>query len=355
MATDWGSYASGLFGDLKECFNSDGSVIDGLRDKASSYASSLSGYLDLPVSISEDGQITIDGVEYDSLETFEADYKEQTKDKIITNYFDTYSFYRGVITDATNTAKDFIMAFCAATASEIQFAQSGDSWFARAARVQFIATPATNEEPAHIYLQNTLGTSVDILANLSNSHGTYIAYFIYKGKSGDCYVKCYRTTTATLPSMEDTEAAFKDISMNAYQVTKTFDDPDWTYLLEHIPVNYGGFAFVEFTSQFSGEEKSRYYDVVLFSDVGAPLAVGVTSDTLTDIKKTNQGFKRNITNSSSLTAVAAPIYSPTTQQYASSSSFWGIISVKDGYYKTNIGYYAGDECIFDHGFMLRIY
>lgn len=353
-----GSWGSDKLQTLKGYINGDGSIMEGMTEQFTGVANELSSYYGIPITISDDGHVEADGVEYESLDTFSNEYTEKAEQKTITNYFDTYRYYCGVITNENSSADNFIKAICAASGADLHYSALAGYYSATTKdnTFGFEAHAATNEDKALIRL---IGTSagiqspfIDIMGNITSSVGSYLKYFIYKGSTGDCYFKCFYSSDTTLPELDVAEDYFKDIHINAYEIVPGSEV--LTYELKHKDTNTGGVAIIKFSSVISGIE-DQPYDVVLFSTFGSPLVVGLTEENISSYDTSNQIFYRAITNNDALAATAAPIYSPTSDPYVSENSYWGIISIKDGYYTTNLGSQFGSSFVYDHGFMLRIY
>lgn len=354
-----GSRASTWFSELKGVLNSDGTVIEGMESVAQEKISSLNTYLNIPISFDDDGHIAVDGVSYDSKAEFDAAYSEKAEKSTVTEYFDNRNYYCGCIDDTVSALETFVKAFVAAPhgASPKFQAESADAYAIQAGMCLLRVERSIDGAPASLIIMSGEGAGAYeyLPVPVDNaSDGLYINYFIRKGSTGDCYLKCFRSNTPQIPALDDAEEFYKDIHMNTYTITQ--NDLSQPAVIAHNSTNNGGFALVEMENQV-GEGEALFMPVI-FTEYGTPLLVGIKTELETahlanDIpQNSDPAFYRHITNDPEFICIPAPIYSPLSGGYASKYSFWGMVSPKDGYYELTLTARAGSNYIYDHGFIL---
>ena len=374
---DLGTKAKEWYSGLKECIGQDGKVLEGMESTFSEYKELLNPYLEMNISTDDSGNVTLDGVSYETLTGFDDAFNEKAQKCTITEYFtDDRLYYCGVLTNELSSAEALAKALCSACDGLVAetFQTTGDytdyikiGFGNYSSSFSIVIYRANNGNRAKIQLgaatmPGVLAETIDILGENAStvSTGLNIAYFIHIGRTGDFYLKCYYTSSTTAPAFEDAEESFKDISMNAYDVYSYDDQGTERYRVSHMSrlggYNWGGFAVVEMEN-ITNIDDTRW-DVVLFSAVGSPLVVGITNDALTSKDLNNYDaspmFYRAVTNATEQISCNAPIYSPGSDPYVSKNSQWGLVSVKDGYYEISDGAYMGHHAIYDHGFVLTV-
>lgn len=354
-----GTITKNAFSELKGVLNSDGTIIEGMESVAQEKASWLTSYLNIPVSFDDQGHVTMDGVSFDSKEEFDTAYTEKAEKSTVTEYFDDHKYYCGCIDNTVSSLETFVKAFVAAphAASPKFQAESQDAYIIQAGTCVLRVERSIDGAPASLQLLKPDGVVATEFLSVpvdDASMGLYINYFIQKGTTGDCYLKCFRSNTAQIPAIEDAEEFYKDIHMNVYTITQ--NDLSQPAVIAHNSTNNGGFALVEMENQVN--EGESLIMPVIFTEFGSPLLVGVESELETahlanDIpQNSNPAFYRHITNDPNFICIPAPIYSPLSGGYASSKSFWGMVSPKNGYYELTMSTRLGATYIYDHGFIL---
>ena len=362
-----GSIYNDIYTKVKGYINSDGSIMDGMKDMLLGEASKLNETYGVTIDVSEiEGveHISLDGYTYTSLTSFETNFETKANSKTITHYFGDYDFYTGVITSSMGSASDFIKALCSASGADLHFStqtlpdESVEYPVAYAAGFVVRAVPSENGQPAQIYVHDILASDPSLFMPLfmtSESHGNNIVYFMFRGSSGDCYFKGFYTNSSTVPSIEEAEEFFENIPVGGYRITR--DASTGTDEFGPAYENVGGMAIIKMVDKTVDGGTTRY-DAVLMGEGGVPLITFNVYDAAEIVNRDNAvtEFKNVITMSDAMSMFAAPIYSPLTGNWASQDSFWGLVMPQYGYYYASLSgrnYSYGSRHICDHGLLIQ--
>lgn len=230
----------------------------------------------------------------------------------------------------------------------------------------------TGTRPARIYIYSEYAPYEYYTMEPFNSQYCYhlstplcfIRYYLYKGGSGDCYLKGYYSNDTTPFDQEHPEQAeeeFENVSMN---ILKGYVSANGSYVLEKDSKNYGGFSIVgvepkmtkeksedeDYSFTFKTSSASNYATVVWKTD-GSPLHVSLNSATRKWGKENaNENCRRLITNSSNQILALAPLFTPGSHEFGSINSYWSMVIFKDGTYDLSVT--DGLNYRYDHGFVL---
>lgn len=362
-----GSIYNDIYKKVKGYINSDGTIIDGMKDELLKEASKLNEQYGTTIDVTEiEGveHVSLDGYAYTSLTTFETNFESKANSKTISHYFGDYDFYTGVITSSMDSASVFIKALCSASGADLhsstQTLPGGSVEYPVAYAAGFVvrAVPSENGQPAQVYVHDILASDPGLFMPLfmtSESHGSNIVYFMFKGSSGDCYFKGFYTDSSAAPSIKDAEEFFKNTPVGGYSITRNAS----TGTDEFGPVyeNVGGMAIIKMVDKTVDGGTTRY-DAVLMGKDGVPLITFNVYDATEIVNRDNTitEFKNVTTMSDAMTMFAAPIYSPLTGNWASQNSFWGLIMPQYGYYYASLGgrnHSYGSRHICDHGLLIQ--
>lgn len=362
-----GTLLSSKFQELKAYLGSDGKVIEGNEDKANKLAEEIETLSGIPVKIGGLGYVQIGSEEYTDVTAFSDAFTERAEKNTNSAYFpDGKQIYAGVLTSTDESVQNMVRAIAAASGNGIALLGRYNS----ADRIgtlndqehgfSILITPSDGQTHAQVYVAGP--DQMDLYSGLTlplfnemipeTSGKLNIMYFIFKGKSGDCYLKGFYTDSTTPPDEENAEDFFSECHMNCYDITReiysdgTYED---TFILSDDP--YGGFAIISMVEKI--EQKSFRHDLVLFSRKRTPLMC-IHGEIDIDLDLCVTEFNQVITNNYDSASAPAPIYTPTTETYASEMSYWGIIVPKDGYYYIDFDLsYYGAKYVYDHGFVMR--
>ena len=355
-----GLVSADILARLRGMINQDGSIMSQYADTIGQTIQDLKDVSGVDITTVE-----IDGVEhiaigetaYTSLNDFTLDYEEDAQNNKVTTYFDSHNWYVGVVDSTPESAKTFIKALCAASGADLHLNDLllVDVAWCEGFAIQ--AIPSLTGNPAQISIADSDGqqTPIDLFIDPDRESKPYIKYFIYRGTRGDCYFKGFNAADTTIPSLDDAEEYFKDVSIGGYRIRTTYDpdtgDPVDVFEVDNQGYS-GGCAIIKMEDKFEGG--SSHYDVALLQNHGGPLTTFSVFN-YDDIVNYSNSFM-DVYSQSSLydndgTVFPAPIYSPLSGLAASSYSYWALIAPKYGYYYLGIGY---NQFVCDHGFLLAV-
>lgn len=343
-----------IYATLKGCFNSDGSVMEGMHDLAASKIEDMKSLTGIDISMSEEGQIQMNGADYTSLSQFDTDFTEAAAKTTIGNFFDDRQYYSGVINDTYDSLKTFCLAVGAATGCELypKGTQSEDEFYAGGDRLLIRAQRATANSRAQVTVGVPTESMVAIFAQyvdiFKDEGGSNIRYFIFKGRSGDCYVKGERTAESTAVPIDEAEEHFADVSFASFVGTDVGSGV-WSISCEH-PTS--GFAIVQMENKLPEDPKNvdTRYDILLLEEHGCPLTI-VTERGLTEKDAVAPTFNITWTGGGTDYIQAAPIYTPDSEPYASNTSRYALVTSQSGYQFVSLG--LGLQYVYDSGFLME--
>lgn len=345
-----------LFNSLKKVIGQDGKILPGMETFAAEYASKITDLTGINVSFDEEGTVQIDGEAYTKLSDFDEAFTEKSEGTAANSYFNDKPYAIGILDSTAESAKNLAMLLSAAgtAASLVVHQQDNGAYSLSSPGFTIWISPNNGTSPAQVSVGGATSAIMPFTRTvpLFQPEGTlggnmpYIVYFIYRGRTGDFYFKGKRTSSTTLPDIDEAEIFFEDCHMNSYNIIRRSDEDEF---INGDSIN-GGFAVVQMEDKITYENKR--YDLVLFSVNGAPL-LSIYGSLEIDLDKCFTEINGYIADSIDAATVPAPIYTPASSTYASKQSYWGLIAPKRGYYVIDLGWLLGGEHIYDHGFILR--
>lgn len=179
----------------------------------------------------------------------------------------------------------------------------------------------------------------------------YIQYYIYKGGSGDFFIKGVRTADAVEPDPDTAEETFGDISMNQYGAGSGSVGNRPLVCNNNAE---GGFAVIAMQNKQSDSSVTETDSVaaLVMNTNAAPLFIFMNDEAeATERWAANLEMRQSIVPSSENRVHLAPIFAPSCGLYTSRYSYWAAVAPMDGVYDLT----ADSSYRYDHGFCLRKY
>lgn len=346
------------YNDLLSHIEEDGTIKSGEEAQVNSVISNINELTGLDISIDQTNHIVVNDVSQMSKADLTNALNAAAQATDLSQYFSGRSYEVGMLntTGGVELAKRLLAANGGSSVhtDAMSFSYSEDTtngiYILSSANFSIEIHEQVNEQARAVLIKSPNGQRV---IDIFQSDKTNIVYYIYKGGSGDFYMKGYCTNDETAPDPETAEEDFAAIEMNRYDISSTTVDEEEVFYIR-TSSDEGGFAVVCMKNEQEGAPitDTDSCAAVIMGTGRKPLYLMMNDNsTFEEAWATGSSVRQSIVPSLGEKAHLAPIFAPSCELYTSRYSRWAMISPRDGMYDMS----ADSKYRYDHGFCLKIY
>lgn len=336
----------------------DGVILEDMETQVNTVIIKISDLSGMEVSVDLSDRIVVNGVTCTSKNMLKQALTSEAERSDLSQFFSGTNVEVGLLgsTGGEMLAKRLMAANGGTTSSKesFSFTYSADAengiYILSSSYFKIVVQETREEQLANIFITSP-SKEQELMIFMDDDPWPYIQYYIYKGGSGDFFIKGFRTADATEPDPETAEETFVDISMNQYTAGSGG--------VGNRPIvcnnrAEGGFAVIAMQNKQSGSSITETDSVaaLIMNQSAAPLFIFMNDEAeVTERWAADLEMRQSIVPSSENRVHLAPIFAPSCGLYTSRYSYWAAVAPMDGVYDLT----ADSSYRYDHGFCLRKY